>query len=119
VALRRTVPFLRFRIISEILNQLRVVNLIGEGINNSVEIDLMAIAGKLYTIRQAVCEVLDKLRSRVGIALAHHPGNRQLTIRIQRYPGPDIASNLACGDLLRYVLLLRIAEAPNLIHLNA
>ena len=48
----------------------------------------------------------------------NHDGN-ELRIRIDRSPCPHVASIGRCGLSVRYVLLFRVDEIPNLIDLNS
>src|SRR5260221_516738 len=119
VALRGAVALLRFGIVPKMLDEHRVIDVIRKGVNHGIQVDLVAIAGKLYAGRQTIGKVLDELGCAASITLPYEPGNRQLAIGVQSYPSPHVASYALVRDLLRHVLLLAADECPDFIDLNA
>ena len=44
------------------LHKLRIVDIIREGVNNSIQVDLMAVTGKLDAVRETACKIADEFR---------------------------------------------------------
>ena len=49
----RAVALLPFGGVAEVLHELRVVNLVGEGIDDGIEVDLVAVRGELHAVGKA------------------------------------------------------------------
>ena len=107
------------RIGPENLNQLRVVDIIGKGINHGIQVHLVAVRGELHAIRQASGHVLKEIGRKPRISPTYRPTDNQLRLCFDGNKRPDIASDTLRGDLRRHVLLLAADEAPNLINLNS
>src|SRR5205823_4690330 len=53
------VALLAFRCIPEMLHKLRVIDIIREGVNDRVQVNLVSVAGKLDAIRKAARKIAD------------------------------------------------------------
>jgi hypothetical protein len=115
----RTVPFMCLWRFSVILNQLRVVHFVRKRINDGVQIDFVAITGKLDTMSKAFLKVLNELGGTSSVTLPNEPRAHQLRIGVHRNPGPHVAADLCRSHLLGDVLLLGSDKGPNLIYLDA
>jgi hypothetical protein len=71
--IRRTVArFVRW-FLSVHLNQLRVVDVIGEGVNHGIQINFVPVARKLNAACEAASKILDEVSRRRRITLPHKP----------------------------------------------
>ncbi len=100
------------------LHQLGEIDLRTEGILYSAKVRAMGIRGHLDAIGEACGHIVHEVISRFAIAVADVPSNRQLRIRVNRRPCPNIAAALTLfigGN----VALLASHKGPNFVALNA
>src|SRR5262245_5438528 len=90
-----------------------------EDVDHGFEVLREAIRGELDALRDPALQVADDRIGRVLTAVTHDPRDHQLRVGIERGPGPDRAETLFALQRGRNVLLLRIAEGPDLIGLHA
>jgi hypothetical protein len=106
------------RVRAEKFDQLRVVDLIREGINNRVQIHLMAVCRKLNAIRQAPGDILKKLGRKPRVSPSNLPIDYELCLSVDGRKRPHVTANPFIGHFHRDILLLRADERPNFINLN-
>lgn len=84
-----------------------------------VEVQPVPVRAQLNAVRHSLREIVNEVVGRAIVATADTPCADQLGIGIHRDPRPDVTGErVALPNFGRYVLLLGIAEAPNLIALN-
>ena len=118
-ALCRAVATLHaFRRCAVQLHQHGIVNVATESALNCLKVCLVAVAGELDAIGKARAKVVHQAHGAVAVAPANEIRNDQLRVGLNRRPGPSIA----IGQVLPFrrcnVLLFRIGERPNFVHLN-
>ena len=118
VADRRAVAFLPFRGIAEVLHELRVINLIGEGVDHSIQIDLVAVRRELHAVGEAPLQVGNEFGGAAGISRAHQPAGNEFGVGIDGNPYPGVADDPLLGHLFRDALLLAANETPDLVALQ-
>ncbi len=77
-------PRLAFSIIPVDLHDLRVVDLVGERINNRVQVHLVSVRGQPDPIRKAPGNILKESGTKARIPLTYDPTNNQLRLRFNR-----------------------------------
>jgi len=78
----------------------------------------IAVRGQLYTIADAVCEVVHETVRRAARAVTDEVRDDQLGIGIDRRPRPNISVSEQPEFFDWHVLLFRVAERPDFIALN-
>lgn len=118
--LRRAVALVSLRIVAVDLHKLREVDILSKLLRDSIQVHLMAIRGQLDAIRQTRGNILKKLRCTPGVPPSAKPAQHQLAISVDCSKGPNVTSKAyTLPHLRRGVLVLGIAEAPDLIDLDA
>src|ERR1022692_2951980 len=116
--LRRAVTGCSLGIVAVNLDQLRVIDILSEGIWYSRQIHLVAVRGQLDSIRQPVCNVPNELRRPPGIPPSFQPRQDKLALRFNRGKRPNVATDasfhLGKGD----VLLLAPDKRSDLVNLH-
>ena len=100
------------------LHEHGVVDLEAEGIFHGIDVDLVPVRRELDAIGKPSGQIRHKLRSAARIPLPHEPARDDLRVSAKRCPGPYVPKPELPLQVLRDVLLLRVAEGPNLIALN-
>ena len=105
-------------IVSVDLDQLRVVNVIGEGIRYGGQVHLVPIRSQLHPIRQTALNVPKELRRTPGVPPTCHPRQDKLALSFNRGERPNIATDPSfhLGD--GHVLLFAPDKRPDLIDLD-
>ncbi len=95
-----------------------VVDAGAEGALHSFQVDAIPVRGQLDAGGQPVGQVVHERVGRAEVAATDEPRRDKLRVGIKRDPGPHVASHV--GGVLRgrHVLLLGIAELPDLVALN-
>src|SRR6185369_15210262 len=94
-----------------------VINLALECALYRGQIRAPAVRGYLNAISEAIRQVFDERACCVRAAIAEHPRGDQFGVWIDCGPGPNAASLAQLA--IRYIFLLRVDEAPDLIELEA
>ena len=79
----------------------------------------MAVRGELDAVGKAGAQIVHQLDCAVAAATANEIGHGQLRVGVDRGPGPHVAGPFRRGLRGRDVLLLGVAERPNLVALDA
>lgn len=108
----------RIGICSKVFHQLRIIDVIGKGVDNGVKIDFMAVCSELHAASEPPLKVRDKFGCRTGVAGANEPARNQLRIGIDGDPDPGVAYDALFGYLFGDVLFFAADEAPDLVALN-
>lgn len=117
--LRRAVAFLPFRIVAVDLVKLRIINSGSKSVIHGSQIHLVSVRGQLNPVRQAPGNVLKELRCVPGVPPSNKPAKYQLCFGVNRRERPNITRDLAFRNRRCQILLFAVAEAPNLIDLDA
>ena len=118
-ALGRTIAAFRLRAVTIELDQLGIVYIAAEGIFYGVQIGAQIIRGELHPVCQPIRYVLHEGIGGRRIVAGHQVAHDQLCVRVQRGPGPDIASAFRCGLGGLHIAFLGVAEGPDFIALDA
>lgn len=101
------------------LHEHGIINVRAERAFDCLKVRLMAIAGELNAVREAIGKIGDKVVGALGIAAPDKPNRNQLRIGARGNPKPSVAL-FASGLKLRVrVLRLGADKAPNFVDLNA
>src|SRR5579862_5497444 len=103
----------------EDLDQLGVVNVALECVTDSGQVKVVAVRGQLDTVAQPPCEVAYELDGGVQVAVVNPVGRDELGVGVHRHPRPHVAVAQLALLVGRDVLLLGIAEGPNLVTLDS
>ena len=100
-------------------DKLRVVHAVTERTSDTDQVSLVAIAGELDAVGEALAQVSEKFPRRLPATVANVPRWDQLCVSVDCRPGPNVASFALKKLLNRGISLLGINERPNFIDLDA
>src|ERR1022692_2292406 len=115
--LRRAVTGCSLGIAALDLDQLRVIDILSEGIGDGGQVHLVAVRGQLDSIRQAACNVPKELRRTPGVPPSCHPRQYELALSFNGRERPNVATDPGFHLGLCDVLLLAPDKRPDLIDL--
>src|SRR5687768_9309834 len=115
----RTIALLALGIVSVNLHKPGVIDIFTERLQNGLEVSSQTVRGKLNAIRKAGGHIRHERISGLRVAFAKSPARNQLSVGINCCPGPNIPRDLTLRNVRRDLLLLAVAEGPNLIDLHA
>ena len=116
--LRRAVTGCPLGIAAINLNQLRVVDILSEGIRDGGQIHLVSVRGQLDSIRQPACNVPKELRRTPGVPPSCQPRQDKLALGLNGRERPNVATDTGFHLGLCDVLLLAPDKRPDLIDLD-
>lgn len=108
-----------FRRLAVELHEQRIVHVGAERFFDSIKVGAMPVRRELDAIGYPILQVADQGASILGIPAADQVGDDELGIRLDRGPGPDVASPFRLLLRRRDVRLLGVGEGLNFIDLDA
>lgn len=108
----------RVRLFAVDFHKLRIINIVTERTGHANQVCLVAIAGQLNAVIEALAQIGKKFPRRLAATVANVPRGDQLCVGVDCGPRPHVAS--LTGNLLfnRCVQRLGVNERPNLIDLD-
>jgi len=101
------------------LDQRGVVNIATKRAFDGFQVDSQAIGRHLNAIRKATRQVQHEMMRTPRVAGADKIGDQQLRVGIYGGPRPSVTVTKLAAQMLRHVPLLRVAELPDFIALDA
>lgn len=118
--LRRTITVLFFaRVWAVQFDQHRIINVHPKRKLNGSQINVVAVRGELHAIGESRSQIVHEVLRVPRGAASNAPARNQLGVSIQRCPRPNVSIAELSALVGWYVLILRVAKAPNLVALNS